>query len=764
MPSPKHIQITVKGRVQGVGFRPTVYRYATQLGLLGTVRNDTSGVVIDLQGPSQGLNAFIELLETAPPPHAIIEKITLDRNPPAITPANDFRILPSSRSGDLAAGMPPDLATCDQCRDEMSAPRNRRYRYPFLNCTDCGPRFTIIAALPYDRVRTSMAAFQLCPECLAEYHSPADRRFEAQPNACSVCGPKLRLLAPSEDTLAHAEQALREAIRRLRAGEILAIKGLGGFHLACRADQDETIARLRSRKNRPHKAFAVMFASLEEANQYCYFDNHEKAALASPARPIVIVKPRPDKLSAMISPDTDDVGALLPYTPLHHLLLAEVSPLIMTSANFAEEPIRCDSTELNMLLGGIADAALDHDRGILRRCDDSVLKIVAGKPLFYRRSRGFVPAGIRIPTTGPSVLACGAELKNTFCVTRRDQAFISQHIGDLTEYRAFSFFQESVTDLCRLLEVTPDIVAHDLHPDYLSTVYAQQLPGKYLIPVQHHHAHIASCMAENGLSTPVIGIALDGTGYGPDGTIWGGEFLVCDLHRFERVAHFKQYPMPGGNAAVDDPRRMAYGILFHEGLISAPGSEPTPANLDLVNSLGTQCRDMLWQMLERKLNCPGTSSAGRLFDAVAAIIGICTEPVTYEGQAAVRLQFIANHEVTEAYPVKLIDNILDWGPMIQCLSEEKQRGVSPAIMAAKFHNTIAQALLEVVENIRSTTGLTQVALSGGVFQNERLLHLTLTALRSHDFNVYQHHQVPPNDGGIALGQAAIALANTATAF
>ncbi|MCG2659027.1 MAG: carbamoyltransferase HypF, partial [Kiritimatiellae bacterium] len=559
--------------------------------------------------------------------------------------------------------------------------------------------------------------------------------------------------------------AIQEAVRLLKAGGILAVKGVGGYHLCCDAMNDEAIVRLRERKHRPAKSLAVMFASLDQIHQYCEISAIEERELTGQAAPIVVVRRKPDDgLSRLLSPDTDDLGVFLPYAPLHHLLLAETSPLIMTSGNLAEEPIAKDEQELSAILGSVADAALSHNRAIVRRSDDSVLKIVAGQRLFLRRSRGIVPDAIRLPLEGPSVLACGAELKNTVCVTRGAQAFLSQHIGDLDDYRAYRFFRETVEDFSALLKVKPTIVAHDLHPDYLATRYALAQEGVRRIGVQHHHAHIAACMAEHGLTERVIGVALDGTGYGPDGTIWGGEFLVADLADFRRVGYFKSYRMPGGAEAIRQPTRMALSY----GLAELTESDRRDLPALLPSLAENECR-VLAGMIAQGVNAPWTSSAGRLFDAVAALLGL-GEAITYEAQAAIRLQTLARPDGVLPYPYAIEIQTggfqLSFGAAIRAIVADRRANVDRGHIAGGFHQTIAEAVGEMCIRIRDrerlepASRLERVALSGGVFQNDLLLALTTNGLRRHGFQVYSHHLVPPNDGGIALGQAAVALART----
>jgi len=744
----KRVQIEVNGRVQGVGFRPTVYRYARDCDLAGCVWNSSRGVVIELEGEEEGIDRFLDRLRREPPRQARLETFRTRELPPAGLTA--FEILPSDRAGELDAMIPPDLATCDECVAELFDPGDRRYGYPFINCTNCGPRFTIIAGLPYDRERTTMAAFRLCPNCRREYTDPSDRRFDAQPNACPVCGPRVRLVDAHTGEV--PGDAIAETARLLSEGAIVAVKGLGGFHLACLATDEDVVRRLRDRKGRPAKALAVMFSSLDEIRRHCLVGDREAAELMSPARPIVILKRRRgSRLSRLVSPDTNDVGAFLPYTPLHHLLLGRVGPLVMTSGNRSEEPIAMELEHLRGILGPVADFALDHDRPILRRCDDSVLRMVGGARLFYRRSRGYVPNAIRLPVSGPPVLACGGDLKNTFCVTRGDRAFLSQHVGDLAELAAYRFYAEAIEDWLRTFSSEPEIVAHDLHPDYVSTRYATERRCKVHVAVQHHHAHVAACMAEHGLTERVIGVAFDGTGYGPDGAIWGGEFLVADLASFRRAAHLKCYPMPGGEEAILHPARMALAYLARD----LAGDEARLPDL-----LAPQERSVILRMIARGLRCPLTSSAGRLFDAVAAIVGI-RDRISYEGQAAIRLQSLARPAEGE-YPFAVHGDsdpmILDFAETIRAIVTEVESGADVRSISWRFHRTVASAVAETCDRIRSRDGINGVVLSGGVFQNDLLLGLVQGRLRERGFGVYAHTEVPPNDGGIALGQAAVAVA------
>lgn len=750
----KRVRLQVTGRVQGVGFRPTVYRYAVSQGLAGFVQNTSGGVLIEVEGAGNAVSDFIEKIKSEPPRHARIENIDITEIP-GTGVSHGFEISASRRSEDILAGMPPDLATCDECRAELFDPHNRRYRYPFINCTNCGPRFTIIRRLPYDREQTSMACFQQCGGCGREYSDPMDRRFDAQPNACHECGPEVKLITVGNDSFEGAP--ITEAVRQLKNGAILAVKGIGGYHICCDACNNNAVSLLRKRKNRPAKPLAVMFVSLDEIRHHCEINPDEESQLLSVSAPVVILRRKQDSgLSELISPDTNDIGAFLPYSPLHHLLLTEISPLVMTSGNLSEEPVIKDEDELTRIMPDIVESALAHNRPIVRRCDDSVLKIIQGQRLFIRRSRGFVPEPVNLPVKGPSVLACGAELKNTICVTRDNQAFISPHIGDLDNYQSHLFFRESIRDFTGLLEVKPSVIACDMHPDYHSTRYAYEMDIPMKIAVQHHHAHIAACMSEHMITNQVIGIALDGTGFGPDGTIWGGEILIADLKEFTRAAHFKQYKMPGGDEAVRHPSRMALSCLFSEF-----GTECGEIIDVILPAISEHESKILIRMMDNNINSPLTSSAGRLFDAVAAMIGM-GQPISYEGQPAIRLQACADRNETDSYPFKIESGgelyIISFGPAIRSIISDMRHGTSRGRIAGMFHNTLARAIGDTCDTIRHKHHLTQVVLSGGVFQNDLLLEKVTNILHKRGFRVYSHHLAPPNDGGIALGQAAVALA------
>lgn len=737
-----------------MGFRPTVYRYAQAAGLTGFVKNTPAGVVVEAEGGAAAVAEFVERLRQQPPVQARVDEFKTAALP--LGGEKDFQIAGSQPSGDLLIGIPPDLATCADCGQEIRDPTNRRHGYPFTNCTCCGPRFTIVRELPYDRVKTAMSTFPMCPACQAEYADPANRRFDAQPNACAVCGPALRLINTHSEPVSTADP-IATAADLLRQGHVLALKGLGGYHLCCDATKPEPIRRLRDRKQRPDKPFAVMFQSLEEVRRHCVVEDHEAAELTSIAAPIVILRRREERtLPPDIAPDTRDLGVFLPYTPLHHLLLDRLSPLVMTSGNRSEEPLAADEAELEHLLGTFADYALVHNRPIVRRCDDSVLKMTGRQRLFIRRARGFVPAAIRLPHRGPPVLAVGGDLKNVFALTRRQQAILSQHIGNLDEFAGYRFLETAVDDLARLLGIRPEIVAHDLHPDYAATRFAREFVAPTHIAVQHHHAHVAACMVEHNLRGPVIGVALDGLGYGPDGTIWGGEVLLADYRTFQRVAHFKPCRLPGGDEATRHPLRMAWSQLVTEF-----GAEADAMAAEFLPALAAEERTTLRQVISQGVNSPWTTSAGRLFDAVAALLGF-QRPISYEGQAAIRLQALAETAPLAPYAFALEKArdpwIISFGPTLRAIVGDLRAGQARSHIAGRFHRAVAAAITETCAGLRVRHSLREVVLSGGVMQNDFLLGLLHESLHSKGFRVHSQQLVPPNDGGLALGQAAVALA------
>jgi hydrogenase maturation protein HypF len=758
-------RLHVRGIVQGVGFRPFVYNLARRLGLAGYVLNSSSGVTIEIEGCPQNVAEFVMTLDSSPPPLAKITGWEVSELEPA--GESDFIIRHSRAEAGEFVLVSPDVATCEDCWRDFGDPANRRFGYPFTNCTNCGPRYTIILDIPYDRPTTTMAKFPMCALCQAEYEDPGNRRFHAQPNACPECGPGLAM-APADGELPRTEEfqsrnarpIIRRARELLRAGKIVAVKGLGGFLLACDAENDEAVRALRTRKQRSDKPFALMSRDIASVESFCHLSTDDRASLLSLRRPIVVLPRRSTSAIAhQVAPGNHTVGVMLPYTPLHYLLFSD-SPdqesqfraLVMTSGNISEEPIVTSNREAWQRLRGVADWFVFHNRGIYMRADDSVVRTFEQRERVLRRSRGYVPHPVDLGRELHEVLACGAELKNTFCLTKGRYAILSQHIGDLQNLETQEFFEETLANLKKLFRVEPRAVAYDLHPQYMSTRFALRLPIERKIGVQHHHAHIASCMAENHLSGKVIGVALDGTGYGTDGKIWGGEFLVADYAGFERAAHLRYVPLPGGDAAVRQPWRMALSYLrdtFAANLPELPLLADVPApQIAVVDSL-----------LRRRLNCVDTSSCGRLFDAVAALVGIRRD-VTFEGQAAIELEMAADPSIDRAYPFAIAGEPLqiDLRPAIESIVSEVRRSVPPGEIAAAFHATIANIIVEVCRRIRRIHELDRVCLSGGTFQNMFLLQRAVAGLRAAGFQVSLHSEVPPNDGGIALGQAVIANA------
>jgi hydrogenase maturation protein HypF len=745
-------RVRVEGIVQGVGFRPFVHALAGRLGLAGLVGNDAGGVFVEVEGAAETVERFLEALSAEAPPLAVIERVTATRLAPTGTPG--FAIAPSQAGGQRQTLVSPDTATCADCLAELADPADRRFRYPFINCTNCGPRFTIVRDVPYDRPATTMASFAMCESCAREYADPADRRFHAQPVCCPACGPTLRLL--DREGRAADGDPLAGAAARLLAGAVVAVKGLGGYHLAADAASEPAVAALRSRKHREDKPFAVMVADLEGARSLCLVDPAEEAMLASPRRPIVLLRRRAEAaVAASVAPGNRSLGVMLPYTPLHHLLLAAVGrPIVLTSGNVSDEPIAFRDADALERLGRIADWFLAHDRPIHVRADDSVVRAFRGRELPLRRSRGFAPQPLGLPWPFPRhVLACGAELKHTFCVAKDGHAFVSHHIGDLENYETFRSFTEGVGHFRRLFAVEPEVVAHDLHPEYLSTKYALELDGVELEGVQHHHAHVAACLADNGEPGPVIGVAFDGLGFGTDGTIWGGELLVADLEGFRRAGHLEPVPMPGGAAAIREPWRMAAAWLD-----ATLGGE-VPERLAVVGRNRDRWERVL-SLARSGTASPVTSSAGRLFDAVAAILGV-RDAVNYEGQAAVELEQLADPGEPAAYPARVSGAgggplRLAGGDLVRAVVEDTEAGVAAPLIAARFHNGLAAATVAACQALRETTGLGTVALSGGVFQNMLLLERAVAGLERTGFRALVHSRVPPNDGGISLGQAAVA--------
>ena len=756
----KLAKIDVSGVVQGVGFRPFIYRLAQAHNLKGWVRNTSGSVEIEVEGDEESLENFLIDLEAKAPPMARIEKVKTTFHPP--NGHTGFQIQKSLSHEGKYQLVSPDIATCEDCKREIFSPTNRRFHYPFTNCTNCGPRFTIIEDIPYDRPKTTMSKFEMCPECQREYDNPVDRRFHAQPNACPKCGPDLELVNSNGNPI-ECNDIIKAAGELLKMGKILALKSLGGFQLACDATNEEVVNLLRGRKRRLSKPLAVMVATLEEVEKHCLVSPEERKLLQSPECPIVLLRweHSSSNISPAIAPNLKYLGVMLPYTPLHHLLLREVGlPLVMTSGNLSEEPIAKDNSEALIRLRGIADYFLLHNRDIFARCDDSVCIVEDGKPQALRRARGYAPYPISLPFKSRQILACGAELKNTFCLTKDEHAFLSQHIGDMENEETLEHFENTIELYKRLFRIEPEIVAYDMHPEYLPTKYALQGSserGLSLIPVQHHHAHIVSCLVENEVYRPVIGVAFDGTGYGTDGTIWGGEFLLADWHSFQRVGHLEYVPLPGGVAAIKKPYRMALSYIYtllgegfsFEGL---PISKRNPIELEIIR-----------QQLKRRINCPLASSAGRLFDAVSALVGV-REEIDYEAQAVIELEMIAPNEVDEfkrnCYSFSIVEHqgmrVVKLGEMFSMIVQDVKNRVSVPIISLKFHNTMAQIITRMCKLIARESRITQVALSGGVFQNRLLLKLATAALQREDFKVLTHHLVPCNDGGISLGQAVIA--------
>lgn len=747
-------QIRIEGIVQGVGFRPFIYRLARERQLAGTVFNDSRGVQIDIEGKALAVADFLAAIEAECPPLASISRI--DVAEVQVAGIEGFTIVESCSNTDRVAQIAPDSYVCPDCLRELFDPNDRRYRYPFINCTNCGPRYSIVTDIPYDRPLTTMADFPLCPTCRSEYKDPTSRRFHAQPNACAECGPQLSF-ADENGQLVDVADPLAEAIKRLQAGQIVAVKGVGGYHLAVDASNDEAVKRLRQRKHRDEKPLAVMSFSMERICRFSHASELEERLLTSVERPIVLLRRRQDhNLSDAVAPKNKFFGTMLPYAPLHYLLLESFHALVMTSGNQSDEPIAFENSDAQNRLAGIADCYLQHNRRIHIRTDDSIARLLDGQPVLYRRSRGYVPRGITLTTEQPPVLAVGAELKNVICLTRGDRAYLSHHIGDLKNQQVVDSMRQAIAHFKGLFEVEPQSIAHDLHPDYLSTHVAEALQGDAeLIPVQHHHAHLASCLVDNGRDEKkAIGVIFDGIGYGADGHIWGGEFLLGDLRGYQRVGQLVYRPMPGGDAATKEPWRMAVSYLQ-----AAYGAElPELSFLQDVDPSGLK---LLLQMIEKQLNSPLTSSIGRLFDAVAALIGL-RDKVSYEGQAALELEMLIEAdgagESTYPFGIEQQNGLLqlDPLPMIRAVVDDLHDGIVPAAISARFHNGLVQAVLDVCQRLTAEHGQLPVALSGGVFQNRYLTERAAQLLREAGFEVLLHRQVPPNDGGLALGQAAIA--------
>jgi hydrogenase maturation protein HypF len=740
--------IRVTGIVQGVGFRPYVHALAGRLGLAGFVGNDERGVVIEAEGPPAALEALLAEIRTHPPGPALVSSVTAAPLP--VRGDHTFTIAPSSAGGAAATLISPDLATCADCLRELRDPADRRYRHPFISCTNCGPRFTIVTGVPYDRATTTMAGFPMCRACAREYHDPADRRFHAQPVCCHDCGPVLRFLPA--DAWAAGESSdvsdpIGAAAEALRQGAVVAVKGLGGYHLAALAADELAVATLRARKHREDKPFAVLVPDLAAAASLCEVGPAEAVELGSRRAPIVLLRRRPDAgVAVAVAPGDRHLGLFLPYTPVHHLLLAAVgTPLVLTSGNVSDEPIAHRDDDAAARLPAIADAALVHDRPIRTRADDSVLRVVRDRPYLVRRSRGYAPEPMPLAVAaGPPILGCGAELKNTFCLLRGGEAFVSHHVGDLENAETLRAFTDGIAHLGRLLDVEPEVVAHDLHPEYLSTKWALAKADRQLVGVQHHHAHLAGCLAEHGEAGPAIGLACDGLGYGTDGTLWGGEVLDVSLTGFTRLAHLEPVPLPGGTTAIRQPWRTAASWLRAAG-------EELPA---LTGRIGPEW-ETVRRLLDSRLDLPVTTSAGRLFDAVAALCGV-RDRVTYEGQAAIELERCADRAVREGYPAGRDGGVLRGSDLVRAVVADLRGGTDPAVVAARFHHGLAGLLVGAAVDAAGMLGRDTVALSGGVFQNLLLLEAVRSGCAAAGLRVLVHSRLPCNDGGISLGQVAVA--------
>jgi len=757
-----NVKVHITGVVQGVGFRPFVYNLATSLNLKGWVKNTSAGVVIEADGEKDSLDSFLQKLRDDAPPLSRIDDFHASFGPG--NGFTQFDIIHSESVDGAFQPISPDVAICDDCLRELFDPNDRRYRYPFINCTNCGPRFTIIQDIPYDRPFTTMAGFKLCPDCEREYKDPTNRRFHAQPVACPVCGPKVWLETKDERGKKDGDEAIVEVQRLLTEGKIVAIKGLGGFHLACDATNAKAVTELRTRKLRVDKPFALMMPNLETIEQHCFVSDAEKALLTSSARPIVLLKKKPEStIAEEVSPKQDWLGVMLPYTPLHYLLFNNslFTALVMTSGNLSEEPIATDNAEARERLANLADAFLMHNRDIYIRCDDSVVrvvednrqsKIVNRKSIYpIRRSRGYSPFPVKLPFDVPPLLATGSELKNTFCITNGNYAFLSHHIGDMENYETLKSFEQGVEHFERLFRVKPEAIAYDMHPNYLATRYALERAERENLPMiamQHHHAHVAACMAEHGLSEPVIGVSFDGTGYGDDGAIWGGEFLVADTKSYQRAAQLEYFPLPGGDAAIKKPARTALALLWSLGI-------EWDNSLESVKEFCAEDQVTLRVQLEKKINTPMTSSMGRLFDAVSALAGV-RQKVNYEGQAAIEFEAMADSAEAGQYVFGVESGRVRVGSAVEALIKDVMAGIPTSKISARFHNGLAEAVRETVQKISSETSLRSVVLSGGVWQNITLLQKTISLLSKDGFEIYIHREVPTNDGGLSLGQAYIA--------
>lgn len=734
----RRLILRINGAVQGVGFRPFVYRTAKKLNLKGYVLNDTNGVVIEADGSPEELDAFLLIINKDRPPLAHIFSQEISYGMPA--GFIDFSIKESKGIGRRDVLIIPDIATCDQCRHELLDPGDRRYLYPFINCTNCGPRFTIIERLPYDRANTTMKNFTMCTECRIEYDDPSNRRFHAQPNACPLCGPQVRLYRSDGILISEKRDAIGLVLEEIKNGSVAAVRGIGGFHLICDATNDKSVRLLRERKRRQEKPFAVMFRDIAHIKGHADISVMEEALLLSPERPVVLVRKKEGGLSPAVAPGLKSIGAFLPYSPLHHILLGKLeSPVIATSGNLSDEPIVKDNEDAFEKLAAFADYILVHDRPIRRRCDDSVVKAIGGFPTPLRRSRGYAPLPVRLPfKLRNKVLAAGGFYKNTIAIGFEDKVIMSQHIGDIGTVDAIDYFDEAVRDICGIYDFNPEVIAHDLHPAYETTRWALSQEGVMRVGVQHHFAHVVSCMAENGLNNEVLGVAWDGTGYGDDNTLWGGEFLVSDYDGYKRLLNLRPIRLPGGEMAIKEPRRVALSILFElfaEGCLDM--------DMPALRSFGKKETDILFRAWKLGINSPYSSSAGRLFDAVASILGL-RQRLDYEGQAAMMVEDLYSPDIKDAYPFRVSNGVIDWGPVFTAMLGDREKEKIPS----RFINTLAEIVLMAAR----TAGLKDVCLSGGVFQNNPLTTRVIELL-SPEFNVFTHRKVPPNDGCIALGQA-----------
>jgi hydrogenase maturation protein HypF len=755
------ISVVIRGAVQGVGFRPFIFRLASSMNLKGFVLNSPQGVFIEVEGEKFDLDNFIIRIGNEKPVNSIIQSMEFSYLDPA--GFDKFEIRESGKNGKASAFILPDIAVCQECLEEMNDPDDRRYMYPFINCTHCGPRFSIIESLPYDRPNTSMKSFVMCEKCRAEYNDPLNRRFHAQPIACPDCGPQIKLKDRNRTMLSIKSQALKDAVSSVLEGNILALKGLGGYQLICRADDKRVIKKLRERKHRDEKPFALMFPGIYSIKEVCLVSPMEERLLTSPESPIVLLKRKLGenfniKIDKSIAPGNPYLGIMLPYTPLHHLLMDNLEiPVIATSGNLSEEPICINEDDAFNRLHDIADCFLVHNRPVVRHVDDSIARVVSGREMMIRRARGYAPLPVQLNNkfnhidSCNNLLAVGGHMKNNISVSSGNNVFVSQHIGDLSTEEAYKTFINVINDFTKLYELNPELIISDLHPDYISTRYAVS-SGLESMQVQHHQAHVASCYAENRINGKVLGVSWDGTGYGIDGTIWGGEFFLYDGEKFSHFAQLEQFCLPGGELAVKEPRRSAAGVLY-----KIFGDDLFTVNKKLLNNFTEHEQTLLEQMIRKKINSPLTSSAGRLFDAVSSIAGICQRS-NFEGQPAMMLEFAADENELSSYPFDISEKekkIIKWQPIIINILADREKGISRPVISAKFHNTLVKIILEILK----LSGLQKVVLSGGCFQNVFLLERTIKKLESAGYTVYRHQRIPTNDGGISLGQIAAVMSS-----